>query len=346
MEAPNPTNRRWLLAARPKGAPQLEDFCLEEAPLVPLEAGQLRVRHAYLSLDPYMRGRMNDAKSYAAPLALGEVMLGGTVGQVVESQHGDYAVGDWVLGFGGWQDYSVSDGSGLHKLSPALPRRSYALGLLGMPGLTAYAGLLDIGAPQPGETLVVAAASGAVGSVVGQIAKIKGCRVVGVAGGADKCAYVTETLGFDACLDHRAADFEAQLAAACPAGVDIYFENVGGRVLKAVLPLLNPKARIPLCGLIAHYNDAAPPAGPDLSPKLMATLLTRRVRVQGFIVFDDFGHRLPDFLRDMGAWLAEGKIHYREHHVDGLERAPQGFLELLQGGNFGKVIVDIHKEES
>jgi len=271
-------------------------------------------------------------------------MVGGTVSRVAASQHPDFNVGDWVLGYDGWQDYALSDGSGLRNLGPHLPHPSRLLGVLGMPGFTAYMGLLDIGQPQAGETLVVAAASGAVGSVVGQIGKLKGCRVVGVAGGAEKCRYVVEELGFDACLDHRAPDFAEQLAAACPKGIDIYYENVGGAVFDAVLPLLNTKARIPVCGIIAHYNATGLPAGPDRLPLLEGLILRKRIRMQGFIIFDDYGSRFDEFLQQMSSWVEQGKIKFREDIVDGLEQAPQAFIGLLQGKNFGKLVIRVADE--
>ena len=331
-------NRRFLLASRPQGAPTPDNFKLDQGPVPTPAAGQLLLRTVYLSLDPYMRGRMSDAPSYAAHVEIGEVMVGGTVSRVETSEHADYKAGDLVLSYSGWQDYALSDGKGLTKLDAKLGKPSYALGVLGMPGFTAYMGLLDIGQPQPGETVVVAAATGAVGSVVGQIAKIKGCRVVGIAGGADKCKYAVEELGFDACVDHRAADFPQQLAAACDKGIDVYFENVGGAVFSAVLPLLNLHARVPVCGLIANYNAAGKPEGPDHLPGLMGKLLVRRIKMQGFIIFDYY-HRYQEFFKDMSSWLAAGKIKFREDIVDGLENAPQAFIGLLQGKNFGKLVI-------
>jgi NADPH-dependent curcumin reductase CurA len=332
-------NRRIVLAKRPRGTPVPADFRLEQAPIpVPAE-GEALLRTLYLSLDPYMRGRMSDAPSYAPPAALGEVMPGGTVSRVEQSKHPDYREGELVLGYSGWQDYAVSGGEGLMKLDPAMPRPSYALGVLGMPGLTAYGGLLDIGAPQAGETLVVGAATGAVGSVVGQLGKLKGCRVVGVAGGEEKCRYAVAELGFDACVDHRRPDLPQRLSEVCPQGVDIYWETVGGAVLDAVLPLLNPRARIPVCGLIAHYNDDALPPRPDRLPLLMDMILRKRLKVQGFIVFREYGSLYPEFFREMSAWVEQGKIKYREDVVEGLERAPEAFIGLLQGRNFGKLVV-------
>lgn len=337
-------NRRILLASRPHGEPTADNFRLETSDIPQPAAGQLLLRTVYLSLDPYMRGRMSDAPSYAPPVEIGQVMVGGTVSRVVASQHPDFKPGDWVLGYNGWQDYALSDGNGLHNLGAQQTQPSRLLGVLGMPGFTAYMGLLDIGRPQPGETVVVAAASGAVGSVVGQVAKLKGCRVVGVAGGAEKCRYVVEELGFDACVDHRAADFAEQLAAACPQGIDIYYENVGGAVFDAVMPLLNARARIPVCGIIAHYNATGLPDGPDRLPMLQGLILRKRIRMQGFIIFDDYGSEYGDFLQQMGEWVGQGKIKFREDVVDGLENAPQALIGLLQGKNFGKLVIRVADE--
>lgn len=339
--SPSQQNRRFLLASRPHGEPTAANFRLDTVPVPQPGAGQLLLRTVYLSLDPYMRGRMSDAPSYAPPVEIGQVMVGGTVSRVEASHHPDFSVGDWVLGYDGWQDYALSDGNGLRNLGPRLSHPSRLLGVLGMPGFTAYMGLLDIGQPQAGETLVVASASGAVGSVVGQIGKLKGCRVVGVAGGAEKCRYVVEELGFDACIDHRAPDFADQLAAACPQGIDIYYENVGGAVFDAVLPLLNAKARIPVCGIIAHYNATGLPAGPDRLPLLEGLILRKRIRMQGFIIFDDYGSRFDEFLQQMSSWVEQGKIKFREDIVDGLEQAPQAFIGLLQGKNFGKLVIRV-----
>jgi hypothetical protein len=337
-------NRRFLLASRPHGEPTADNFRLETVPTPQPAAGQVLLRTVYLSLDPYMRGRMSDAPSYAPPVQIGEVMVGGTVSRVVTSQHPDFKPGDWVLGYDGWQDYALSDGSGLRNLGPHHANPTRLLGVLGMPGFTAYMGLAEIGQPKPGETLVVAAASGAVGSVVGQVAKLKGCRVVGVAGGKDKCRYVVEELGFDACIDHRAPDFAAQLAAACPQGIDIYYENVGGAVFDAVIPLLNTQARIPVCGIIAHYNATNLPAGPDRLPMLQGLILRKRIRMQGFIIFDDFAEGFDAFLQQMSEWVEQGKIKFREDLVDGLENAPQAFIGLLQGKNFGKLVIRVGED--
>ncbi|WP_410741005.1 NADP-dependent oxidoreductase [Citrobacter koseri] len=332
-------NRRWVLASRPHGAPVESNFRMEEDDVATPGEGQVLLRTIFLSLDPYMRGRMSDEPSYSQPVEIDGVMVGGTVSRVVESSHPDYRPGEWVLSYSGWQDYDISDGKGLVKLGDNPEHPSWALGVLGMPGFTAYMGLLDIGQPKAGETLVVAAATGPVGATVGQIGKLKGCHVVGVAGGAEKCRYATEILGFDICLDHHAADFAEQLAKACPQGIDVYYENVGGKVFDAVLPLLNTSARIPLCGLVSGYNATKLPDGPDRLPLLMATLLKKRIRLQGFIIGQDYGHRIHEFQQEMGRWVKEGKIHYREQITDGLEKAPGAFIGLLTGKNFGKVVI-------
>jgi NADPH-dependent curcumin reductase CurA len=333
-------NRRIVLAERPRGRPGPRNFRLEEAPVPEPGAGELLCRTIYLSLDPYMRGRMNDAPSYTPPVAIGEVMTGATVGQVVKSNLDGFVPGDFVTGHGGWQDFSVFKAGEMRKVDPAQAPISSALGVLGMPGMTAYSGLHEIGRPQAGETLVVAAASGAVGAVVGQIAKIRGCRAVGVAGSKAKCDYVVDGLGFDACLDHRAGDFAAALADACPKGIDVYWENVGGRVLEAVLPLLNRFARIPVCGLIAWYNTTEPPPGPDRMPLLFRSILVKRLTIRGFIVWD-FNALEEQFRREVGQWVREGKLRYREDIRDGLEHAPQALIGLLEGENFGKLLVRV-----
>jgi NADPH-dependent curcumin reductase CurA len=339
-------NRRIVLNARPRGAPTAADFRTTSYPVPSPEDGQVLLRTLYLSLDPYMRGRMSDGSSYAAPVAIGDVMVGGTVSRVEASRNNDLKVGDLVLGYAGWQDYAVSDGKGLTVLSPGDSHPSRALGVMGMPGFTAYMGLLDIGRPAAGETVVVAAASGAVGSVVGQIAKIKGCTVVGIAGGADKCRYVMDELGFDYCLDHHSDDLPGRLASACPKGIDVYFENVGGAVFDAVLPLLNARARIPVCGLIAGYNATELPPGPDRLGLLVGTLLRKRIKMQGFIVFDDYGPRWSEFADAMDEWVQAGKVKFREDIVSGLENAPEAFIGLLQGKNFGKLVIQVAQEGS
>ena len=282
-------NQRIVLVSRPQGAPTPENFRLERVSLPELADGQVLLKTLYLSLDPYMRGRMSDAPSYAAPVEIDEVMTGGAVSRIEQSRNPKFEVGDLVVGATGWQSHSISDGRNL--------------------------------IPVP-----------------------KGLRVVGIAGGADKCRYVVDELGFDACIDHKSADFADQLAQACFNGVDIYFENVGGKVFDAVVPLLNPKARIPLCGLIAGYNAHEAPSGPDRLPALQRTLLTKRVRIQGFIVFDDYGDRQPEFLSAMAPWVRDGKIKFREDVVDGLEQAPEAFIGLLEGRNFGKLVVRVAQD--
>lgn len=339
-------NRQMTLASRPVGAPGAEHFSMKVSPIPEVGEGQLLLRTVYLSLDPYMRGRMSDAKSYAEPVGIGEVMVGGTINRVVTSRHPDYQPGDWVLSYGvGWQDYGLSDGTFLFKLDPSMAPVSHSLGVLGMPGFTGYMGLMDIGRPKAGETLVVAAATGPVGATVVQAGKLLGCRVVAIAGDAKKCQVAREELGADVALNHKDDDFAQQLAEACPNGIDIYFENVGGKVLKAVLPLLNTNARIPLCGTVSGYNDSALPEGPDYLGQAWSTLLVKRASVKGFIIFDDYGHRYDEFAEQMGKWVAEGKIHYLEQIVDGLENAPQWLNGLLEGKNFGKLVVRVGPEE-
>ena len=340
MNAPQAVNRRIVLARRPQGEPVVEDFRLDKEPVPAAGPGQLLLRTRLLSLDPYMRGRMSDAPSYAEPVAVGAPMTGQTVSVVEASNAEGFEVGDLVLATVGWQDYGVVDAPQAVKIDPAIPKLSYALGVLGMPGLTAYVGLLDIGQPQPGETVVVAAATGAVGSLVGQIAKLKGARVVGIAGGAEKCSFAVETLGFDACIDHRDANLRELLSAAAPKGIDVYFENVGGAVLAAVLPLLNAHARVPVCGVVAWYNLAKLPEGVDRTPSLMTLILRKRLRVQGFIIFDHYA-RMPAFYQEMSAWVRDGQVKYREETLEGLEQAPQGLIGLLRGENFGKLVVRV-----
>lgn len=334
-------NRKFVLAQRPKGAPNKDTLRLETEAIIPAGQDQMLLRNIYLSLDPYMRGRMSEGPSYAAPVAIGEVMVGGTIAQVVTSDIPGFGAGDWVQAFGGWQDYAVSDGTGVINLGPAPENPSWALGVLGMPGLTAWAGLTQIGQPKSRETLVVAAASGPVGATVGQIGKILGLHVVGIAGGPQKCAHVVDVLGFDACIDHKATAFSAALKSAVPHGIDIYFENVGGSVFDAVLPLLNTKARIPVCGLISQYNATALPPGPDRMNQLLGTILRKRLTLRGFIVFNDFGHLYPEFAKQMGQWVKDGKVKYREEVINGLEQAPTAFVELLRGDAFGKRVIQL-----
>jgi NADPH-dependent curcumin reductase CurA len=336
--------KRVVLASRPKGEPRTSDFRVEEyAPPTPGD-GQVLLRTIWLSLDPYMRGRMSDGPSYATPVPIGGVMEGGTVSEVIASNNPGFVKGDIVLSRAGWQTHALSDGTGLRKIDPTLGPVSTAVGVLGMPGMTAYTGLLDIGKPQAGETVVVAAASGAVGSAVGQIAKIKGARAVGIAGGKDKCDYVTRELGFDACLDHRDPDLAGKLKDACPKGVDVYFENVGGAVFEAVFPLLNAFARVPVCGLIAHYNDTEAHT-PKWASSMMRAVLTKRLTIRGFIV-RDFAARHGDFLRDMSGWVREGKLKHREFVTEGLDSAPDAFMGLLKGANFGKQLVRVGPDKA
>lgn len=334
-------NRRITLAAHPRGLPLASDFKLVTEAVPRAGEGQVLLRTQFLSLDPYMRNLMDEiGPGYAPPVPLGSTMPGDTVSRVVESRHSQFRVGDLVLANAGWQDYAVSDGGDLQALGD-MPQPSLALGALGMPGFTAHVGLLDIGQPKPGDTVVVAAATGAVGAIVGQIAKLKGARVVGIAGGADKCRQAVDELGFDACVDRHEPGFAQALAAACPAGIDVYFENVGGEVLLAVLPLLNLGARMPVCGFIAHYNDAAAAPGTDHMPQLLAAILQKRLRVQGFIILDHYGARYDVFRGEMAEWVRSGQVKAHEHVVDRLLEAPAALSDLLQGRHAGKVVVRV-----
>lgn len=337
-----PRNLRVVLASRPVGRPKTSDFRFEHAPIPEPGDGQVLLETLTLSLDPYMRWRISAAKSYAPPIDIGDLIVGGTVARVKASRHAHWREGDIVLSESGWQRYALSDGSGLRRLDPALAPPSTALGVLGMPGITAYTGLLNIGQPKPGETVVVAAASGAVGSVVGQIARIKGARAVGIAGGPEKCAFVKNELGFDAVVDHQAPDFAEKLAQACPDGIDVYFENVSGHVWDAVVPLLNDFARVPVCGLIANYNDdPSASSGPDRLPATMRQILAKSITLRGFIVYEFMAAQQEEFLRQAGQWIQEGKLRWREDVVDGLEQAPEAFIGLLEGRNFGKLVVRV-----
>jgi len=332
------SNRRILLASHPKGKPTTDDFRIDDAPIPTPGDGELLLETLYLSLDPYMRTRMNGTATYAAALQLGDVMIGGAVCRIKQSNLPDWKEGEIVVAYSGWQAFAISDGSNLRRVDPNAAPVSTAVGVLGMPGFTAYAGLLEIGKPKQGETVVVAAASGAVGSVVGQIARIKGARAVGIAGGPEKCAFVKNELKFDAVVDHRAPDFAEQLARACPDGIDVYFENVGGQVLEAVKPLLNNFARIPVCGLVSHYNDAGAGASIDLTLALF-----RSLTVRGFLQ-NEFAERLEStFLKEAAGWIRDGALRYREDIVEGLDGAPQAFIGLLDGKNFGKLIVRVAK---
>ena len=330
-------NRQITLAARPTGYPKESDFKLIEAPVPELQDGQILVAIFFLSVDPYMRGRMNDVKSYAPSVELGQVMVGGAVGNVIQSANLRFQPGDLVVGPFGWQDYAISDGAGVRKIDPGWPIPA-ALGILGMPGLTAYFGLLDICNPQPGETVVVSGAAGAVGSLVGQIAKIKGCRVVGIAGGDDKVNYLTSELGFDAAFNYKTVDnYYEKLKELCPSGIDAYFDNVGGTITDAVFGLINTKARIAVCGQISQYNVDQPEMGPRM---LLVSLLVKQARAEGFLV-SQFASRFPEGLKQMAAWLSEGKLKYREDVAEGLENAPRAFIDMLKGKNIGKQLVKI-----
>src|SRR5882757_4461337 len=332
---------RVVLAGRPSGWPTLEDFRLEEFTPSPVLSGGLLLRVRYLSLDPYMRMRMDEHSPYAGSVAIGETMQGQAVAEVLRSEHPVYAEGDTVLAPAGWVSHAVSDGAGLRKLDPGLAPVTTGLGVLGMPGFTAYSGLMVIGKPEPGETVVVSSASGPVGSVVGQLAKIAGCRAVGIAGGPEKCRYVREELGFDAAVDYRAPDFAERLAAACPDGVDVYFENVGGAVWEAVLPLFNRFARVPLCGLIAQYNAVSQAAESDRLAETMRVMLTKNITLRGFFNTEFVEGHYPEFLRVVSNGIADGRIKYRENVTEGLERAPEAFLGMLRGQNLGKALVKV-----
>ena len=332
-------NLRIVLASRPAAEPTTANFRLEEVALSPLEDGQVRVKHHYLSLDPYMRGRMNDAKSYAQPQPLNETMIGGTVGEVVESRNSKFAVGDKVVGMGGWQQFSTASGKGdISKVDTThIPLSAY-LGSVGMPGMTAWYGLMKICEPKAGETVCVDAASGAVGSVVGQLAKLKGMHVVGIAGGVEKCAYVKNELGFDDCIDYKAFPdpkaFYSALKAVTPRGIDCHFENVGGTIMDAVMLRMNAFGRVAMCGMISGYNGAPIPM---MAPQL---ILQSRLKFQGFIVSEHM-NLWPEGLTELGGYVASGKIKFRESIADGLANAPQSFLDLLKGKNFGKQLVKL-----
>ncbi|WP_288996007.1 NADP-dependent oxidoreductase [uncultured Psychrobacter sp.] len=335
------TNRQIKLASRPTGEPKPENFDMATSDIPAPKDDEMLLRTVYLSLDPYMRGRMSDAKSYAEPLEVGDVMMGATVAQVVESNIDNFAAGDLVVANSGWQDYSVSDGEGVLKLDKDMANPSYGLGVLGMPGFTGYMGLTDIGKPQKGETLVVAAATGPVGATVGQVGNTYGTRTVGVAGGKEKCEFAVNELGFDVCIDHYADDFAEQLKAACPNGIDIYYENVGGKVFDAVMPLLNAHARIPVCGLVSQYNATELPDGKDRLSVLMGLILRQRLTVKGFIIFEEYGDHFPEFLETMGKWVESGAVKTKEHITDGLSNAPDAFVKMLNGENFGKTVIKV-----
>jgi len=332
-------NRQIRLKSRPSGMPSPANFEAVEAPVPTIRDGDVLRRTLYLSLDPYMRGRMSDAPSYAAPVEVGAVMCGHTVSQVVESRHPDFTTGDIVAGYDGWQLFAASPGKDVRKLDPAIAPVSTALGVLGMPGFTAFVGLFDIGQPKAGETVVVSAASGAVGSIVGQLAKTRGCHAVGIAGSREKCRFVVDELGFDACVNYKTDDLVQALRMACPNGVDVDFENVGGAVLAAVLKVLNRGARIPLCGLISEYNATENIGGPNLRP-----LLVNRAMIRGFIV-SDHQDRFPAFLKEVTLLVRQGRIKYREDIVHGLDMAPSALIGLFEGRNFGKLLVRVSESE-
>ena len=332
-------NHQIRLKSRPSGMPTAANFEVADAQMPAVRDGDVLRRTLYLSLDPYMRGRMSDAPSYAAPVELGAVMSGHTVSQVVDSRDPGFSKGDIVAGYDGWQLFAASPGKDVRKLDPAVAPVSTAIGVLGMPGLTAFVGLLDIGQPKSGETVVVSAASGAVGSIVGQLAKTRGCRAVGVAGSRDKCRFVIEELGFDACVNYKTDDLAPALQAACPKGIDVSFENVGGAVLAAALKNLNRGARIPLCGLISEYNTTENIGGPNLRP-----LLVSRATIRGFIV-SDHADRFPAFLKEVTPLVREGRVKYREDIVDGLDMAPSALIGLFEGRNFGKMLVRVSESE-
>ncbi len=335
----NIISQQILLKSYPIGVPTENNFACVQTAISEPGDGEVLNRTIYLSLDPYMRGRMSDRASYASPVALGSVMVGSTVSQVVKSNHAQFSVGDFVVGYDGWQSYAISKGEALIKLDPNQLPISYALGITGMPGMTAYFALLDIGKPKAGETIVVSAASGAVGAVIGQIAKIKECRAVGIAGSDEKCDYLVNELGFDACINRKTQDLNSALKAACPNGIDVYVDHTAGPILEAVLQQINLGARIPLVGLISQYNAETLPPGPNLMP-----LLVKRALIRGFLV-GDYQERRAEFIRDMSQWLQDG-IKYKEDVVKGLENATHAFMGLLQGDNFGKLIVQISDDPS
>lgn len=334
MTSPS-TNKQVVLANRPRAEPSTSDFRIEETSVPEPSEDEVLLRTVYISLDPYMRGRMRDIETYVEPQPLDGVMEGAAVCEVLESNHENFVAGDYVLSETGWQEYAVADGKTLTEVSPDMAPLSYYLGILGMPGLTAYVGLLKIGEPEEGETVLVSAASGAVGSVVGQIARIKGCRVVGIVGTDEKCAYITDELGYNAAINRRTEDIDQALSDTCPDGIDVYFDNVGGDILKTTMFHLNNFARIPLCGLISEYNEPEPPPGPNLIP-----VVTKRIKVQGFVVRDHSDKR-SEFIKDVSGWLDEGTMNYKEDIVEGLKNAPDAFLELFTGEKFGKLIVQV-----
>ena len=330
-------NRQFKLAAIPVGYPKESDFSLASSPMPSLSDGQVLVKSAYLSVDPYMRGRITGIRTYADPVNVGDVMQGGTVGQVVESKAAGFAAGDYVTGMWGWQEFAAADAKTLMKLDPKLAPISTALGVLGMPGMTAYFGFLEICQPKPGETVLVSGAAGAVGSLVGQIAKIKGCRAVGIAGTDDKVAWMTKELGFDAAFNYKTtSDYMAKLKEVCPKGIDCYFDNVGGAITDAVFPLMNVYGRMSICGQISQYNLEKPEPG----PRILGYVLVKQIKVEGFIVFR-WVNRYQEGIAQMAQWLGEGKLKHREEVVDGFENTVKAFIGMLKGDNTGKMLVKV-----
>jgi len=333
------TNKQFLLAARPVGLPKKSDWEYRESPIPEPVAGELLIKVLYISLDPAMRGWMNAGKSYIDPVAIGDVMRAGAIGEVVASNHPDFKVGDYVSGLLGVQSYAMSTGKGLVRVDPHIAPLPLYLSTLGMPGMTAYFGLLEVGQPEAGETVVVSGAAGAVGSVVGQIAKIKGCRVVGIAGGEKKCSYIVDQLGFDAAIDYKSQIMYKALKETCPSGIDIYFDNVGGKILDTVLTQINRGARIPICGAISQYNNTSAIKGPEN----YLALLVNRARMQGFVVFD-FASKYAEAAKELATWIANGKLKSKEHIVEGIETFPETLLMLFSGENFGKLIIEVDHE--
>ncbi len=343
MNQTGKTNRQVVLAQRPTGFPDARTFAMKKTEIPSAGPGELLLRTEYLSLDPYLRLLMDEGNKFGFLLPLGEPIIGTTVSRVVVSKKDGFQEGDFVLGQTSWQDYAVSKGDGMTNMGARPEKPSWALGVLGMPGLTAYGGLLQIGKPKPGETVVTPAATGGVGAVVGQIAKIKGARAVGIASGAEKCRVAVDELGFDACVDRLTQDFAQRLAAVCPKGVDIYFEMAGGKVLKAILPLLNSYARIPLCGAASQYNATEQPTGPDTADEMMRLFQAKQVQIEGFLVLEKYAGLYQEFARNMTEWIKQGKIAYREHLAPRLEDAPDAFIGMLKGTNIGKTVVRVNE---
>ena len=329
-------NKQWRLKARPVGAPDADTWEYTETELPTISDGELLIKIEYISMDPAMRGWLNDAKSYIPPVQIGEVMRAGRVGKVIESKHEKVAVGDYVVGHNGVQSYAVSDGTGLHKVDPSLAPLSYYLGVLGMPGMTGYFGLLKTGAPKAGETVVISGAAGAVGSLVGQIAKLKGCRVVGIAGGSEKCKFLVDELGFDAAIDYKNENVKKGLKQACPNGVDVFFDNVGGDILNDVLTQINLHARIVICGAISQYNTTTEVKGPSN----YLSLLVNRARMEGIVVFDNI-KEYPTAMKDIAGWIGSGDIKVKDHIVEGIETFPDTLMMLFKGENFGKLVLKV-----